>query len=48
MKQVTVIGAGAMGRQIALQCALRGFPVVLNGCRQNDKIMNCTGHHGPD
>lgn len=30
MEQVTVIGAGAMGRQIALQCALRGFSVVLN------------------
>ncbi len=35
MKQVTVIGAGAMGRQIALQCALRGFPVVLNDSRQS-------------
>ena len=30
MEQVTVIGAGAMGRQIALQCALRGLPVVLH------------------
>lgn len=30
MEQVTVIGAGAMGRQIALQCALRGFTVVLH------------------
>jgi 3-hydroxybutyryl-CoA dehydrogenase len=30
MEQITVIGAGAMGRQIALQCALRGFTVVLN------------------
>ncbi|MEO8298560.1 MAG: 3-hydroxyacyl-CoA dehydrogenase family protein [Burkholderiales bacterium] len=34
MEQVTVIGAGAMGRQIALQCALRGFAVVLNDSRQ--------------
>ena len=33
MEQVTVIGAGAMGRQIALQCALRGFTVVLNDSR---------------
>lgn len=33
MEQVTVIGAGAMGRQIALQCALRGLPVVLNDSR---------------
>ncbi len=30
MEQVAVIGAGAMGRQIALQCALSGFPVALN------------------
>ena len=28
MNQVTVIGCGAMGRQIALQCALHGFTVV--------------------
>lgn len=33
MEQVTVIGAGAMGRQIALQCALRGFSVALNDSR---------------
>jgi len=33
MDQVAVIGAGAMGRQIALQCALSGFPVVLNDSR---------------
>jgi 3-hydroxybutyryl-CoA dehydrogenase len=33
VEQVTVIGAGAMGRQIALQCALRGFSVVLNDSR---------------
>lgn len=33
MEQVTVIGAGAMGRQIALQCALSGLPVVLNDSR---------------
>jgi 3-hydroxybutyryl-CoA dehydrogenase len=33
MNQVTVIGAGAMGRQIALQCALRGFVVVLQDTR---------------
>jgi len=31
--QVTVIGAGAMGRQIALQCALKGFTVVLHDNR---------------
>jgi 3-hydroxybutyryl-CoA dehydrogenase len=30
IRQVTVIGAGAMGRQIALQCALSGFDTVLN------------------
>jgi len=30
MEQVAVIGAGAMGRQIALQCALSGFAVALN------------------
>lgn len=30
MKNVTVIGAGVMGRQIALQAALRGFSVILN------------------
>lgn len=33
MEQVTVIGAGAMGRQIALQSALRGFTVVLQDNR---------------
>lgn len=33
MEKVAVFGAGAMGRQIALQCALRGFPVVLNDSR---------------
>jgi len=32
-EQVAVIGAGAMGRQIALQCALSGFPVALNDSR---------------
>ena len=30
MKQVTVIGCGAMGRQIALQCAIHGFHVVAH------------------
>lgn len=30
METVAVIGAGAMGRQIALQCALRGFQTALN------------------
>lgn len=30
MNRVTVIGAGAMGRQIALQCALHGLSVVLH------------------
>lgn len=33
MEQVTVIGAGAMGRQIALQCALNGFAVILHDSR---------------
>jgi len=35
MEKVTVIGAGAMGRQIALQCALRGFSVVLHDSRES-------------
>ncbi len=30
MEKIAVIGAGAMGRQIALQCALHGFEVRLN------------------
>ena len=30
MEKIAVIGAGAMGRQIALQCALHGFEVDLN------------------
>lgn len=30
MEKVAVVGAGAMGRQIALQCALRGFQTALN------------------
>ena len=29
IKRLAVIGAGAMGRQIALQCARHGFPVAL-------------------
>lgn len=30
IKKVAVIGAGAMGAQIAMVCALEGFPVYLN------------------
>ena len=30
MERVTVVGAGAMGQQIALHCALRGLQVALN------------------
>ena len=30
MERVALIGAGAMGRQIALQCALRGFQTALS------------------
>ena len=30
MEKIAVIGAGAMGRQIALQCALHGFEARLN------------------
>jgi len=33
MERVTVVGAGAMGRQIALQCALHGSAVVLSDSR---------------
>jgi 3-hydroxybutyryl-CoA dehydrogenase len=33
MEQVTVVGLGVMGRQIALQCALRGFPVAAYDAR---------------
>lgn len=32
--KVAIIGAGAMGRQIALQCALRGLKVGLNDARE--------------
>lgn len=45
MKQVTVIGAGAMGRQIALQCALHGLPVVLHDSRSealDDALSFCS------
>ncbi len=34
ISRVAVIGAGAMGRQIALQCALRGLKVGLNDARE--------------
>jgi 3-hydroxybutyryl-CoA dehydrogenase len=34
VRKVAVIGAGAMGRQIALQCALRGLKVGLNDSRE--------------
>lgn len=34
MQKVAVIGAGAMGRQIALQCALKGYRVGLHDSRQ--------------
>lgn len=30
MEKILVVGAGAMGRQIALQCALHGFSTVLS------------------
>lgn len=30
IKRVLVVGAGTMGQQISLQCAVHGFPVVLN------------------
>lgn len=30
IQRVLVVGAGTMGQQISLQCAARGFPVVLN------------------
>ncbi len=33
MEKITVVGAGAMGRQIALQCALSGFNTSLNDSR---------------
>lgn len=33
MQIVAVVGAGAMGRQIALQCALKGYSVHLNDSR---------------
>lgn len=33
MEKIAVIGAGAMGRQIALQCALRGLSVGLHDSR---------------
>lgn len=33
MKKIAVIGAGAMGRQISLQCALFGFKTSLNDLR---------------
>jgi len=34
MKKIAVIGAGAMGRQIALQCALKGVQVCLQDIRE--------------
>jgi len=45
MEKIAVIGAGAMGRQIALQCALKGFKVSLNdnreeGLRQADEFVH--------
>jgi 3-hydroxybutyryl-CoA dehydrogenase len=44
MEKIAVIGAGAMGRQIALQCALKGLEVSLNdnrdeGLRQADEFV---------
>ena len=30
VKRILVVGAGQMGSQIAMQCALHGFPVTLN------------------
>lgn len=33
MEKIVVIGAGAMGRQIALHCALNGYGVALNDSR---------------
>lgn len=34
MDKIAVVGAGAMGRQIALHCALKGFEVGLNDNRE--------------
>lgn len=45
MERVTVVGAGAMGRQIALQCALRGCEVVLNDSRA-DALESALGFYG--
>lgn len=42
MERVTVVGAGAMGRQIALQCALHGWAVVLSDSRA-DALESAVG-----
>ncbi len=42
MNKVTVIGAGAMGRQIALQCALRGLQTSLHDCSV-DALLAASG-----
>ncbi len=42
MERVTVVGAGAMGRQIALQCALHGWWVVLSDSRA-DSLESAAG-----
>ncbi|MEK4031238.1 3-hydroxyacyl-CoA dehydrogenase family protein [Pseudobacillus sp. FSL P4-0506] len=34
IKQVAVIGSGAMGSQIAMVCALAGYPVILHDIQQ--------------
>ncbi len=44
MQRVSVVGAGAMGRQIALQCALRGCEVVLNDSR-GDALQGAFGFY---
>lgn len=46
IQKITVIGAGAMGRQIALQCALSGFDTVLNDT--SDKALAAVGEFYAD
>ena len=44
IRRVAVIGAGTMGRQIALQCARHGFPVALFDVAAGRVFGRCGAH----
>ena len=42
VKRILCVGAGSMGQQIGLQCALRGYEVVLHSRREESLRKDIT------